>query len=160
MKKVGLSNEKNFTLVDDEFYHALITHKWHCHNVKRKTYYARRSVMKNGVIKTIYMHHIILPPKDGYEIDHKNGNGLDNRRKNLRFVTRSQNHANIGKTLGRSSKFKGVYKDKRINKWVSRIKVNQKNIYLGSFKNEKDAARVYNKYAVKFFGDFSKLNVI
>jgi hypothetical protein len=91
------------------------------------------------------------------QTDHINGNGLDNRRCNLRPVTSQQNRANQRKTRG-TSQFKGVYLRRRERNWEAAIKVNRRRIYLGTFSSEVEAARAYDAAARHHFGEFAALN--
>lgn len=105
--------------------------------------------------KTLLMHRLIMGfPK---EIDHINGNGLDNRRKNLRIVTRMQNTWNMKKTHG-SGRFIGVCFCKRRNKWIARAMIRAKHYYLGAFSSEIDAARVRDKWVKENKGEYGRLN--
>lgn len=104
------------------------------------------------------MHRAILGAKKGEESDHRNCNGLDNRRANLRLCTTSQNQMNRRKQDGCTSNFKGVFWDKERRKWLSRIHYKGKQIHLGRFYIEKDAAHAYNQAATKFFGEFARPN--
>jgi len=140
------------TLVDDEDYDKLLEYSWHVHR-GRNTRYAVRSSHN----KTIRMHREILRVSPDERIDHINRNGLDNRRCNLRVCTRSQNHQNM-LMPPHSSRFKGVSWNKWTEKWESRIKANGKNIFLGRFDDEQEAARAYNEAALKYFGEFALVN--
>lgn len=92
-----------------------------------------------GKVQTL--HSLILGKMDGKEIDHKNGNKLDNRRENLHFVTHQQNIWNMGLSKRNKSGIKGVSFDRRISKWVARISLNGKSIHLGSFSTSTEARR-------------------
>lgn len=105
------------------------------------------------------MHNLVMGSKEGLIVDHVNGNGCDNRKENLRFCTESDNCKNRHNTWGKSI-YKGVSWEKRYHTWISRIYVNHKSIYLGSFKDEIDAAKVYNKAAAEYFGEFARLNEV
>ncbi len=94
------------------------------------------------------------------DVDHINGNRLDNRKCNLRLATRSQNLQNSRKRTGCSSRFKGVNWLGQNKRWRARIKVFGKEIALGCFISELEAAEAYNKAAKEHFGDFAKLNEI
>lgn len=102
---------------------------------------------------------------DGTEVDHINSNPLDNRKSNLRIVTRQQNNWNASKTkvknnIKTSSKYKGVYWAGNDNKWRVEITKDCKRYRMGYFKNEEDAARAYNLKASELFGEYAKLNEI
>jgi hypothetical protein len=97
------------------------------------------------------------PPK-GKEVDHINGDSLDNRRKNLRICTHSENCQNRKKRLDNTSGFKGVYWSKRSNKWVANIQIKSKRIYLGGFISKIKAAEAYQKANIKYHGKFSRIS--
>lgn len=109
--------------------------------------------------KIIRMHRIILGINDPkIFIDHRNGNPLDNRRKNLRIANINQN--NWHKQTKSASGFKNVYPVPNSLKWYTKIMINKKNIYLGSYISKEEAARVYNKAARKYHKEFASLNII
>ncbi len=139
-------------LVDDEDYATLSTFKWY-HVKNRTTVYAYTRV--HG--KQTPMHAMLVS-----KADHKNHNGLDNRRHNLRLTDgQSQNLMNMTKTTSpTSSKYKGVCWHKAAKKWMASIKLHQKPIYIGLFTQERDAAEAYNKSAQHLFGEFANLNVL
>jgi hypothetical protein len=154
MKQIPLTKGK-FTIVDDEDYEELSKYSW-CLSTSG---YAR-GVYKG---KAIQMHRVINNTPIGMGTDHINWDRLDNRRSNLRTASRSQNQANIKKPRrhkGVTSQYKGVCWYKNLNKWLSSIMVDQKRIYLGYFENEGDAAKAYNKNALKYFGEFAYQNII
>jgi hypothetical protein len=132
-------------LVDDEDFGELSKHKWHIDNKG----YARREAGK----KHIFMHKEILRTRDGLWRDHINGNRLDNRKCNLRFVTAQQNAQNRSKGKSGSSQYKGVIREQ--NKyWRAKIK----QIWLGYFKTEEDAAQAYDEAAKEKYGEYARLN--
>ena len=133
MKKIKLTQGK-YALVDDEDYKNLSKHKWYFSHG-----YAIRDTSINGRRKRIYMHMAIIPQKTGLVTDHINMNSLDNRKCNLRIVTRSVNQINRGLQSNNTSGYKGVTWNKKSNKWQAQIKLNGKHILLGYFKNIKDA---------------------
>ena len=99
-----------------------------------------------------------LKENDGIHTDHKNGNGLDNQKHNLRTCSQAQNNRNAKKRENCSSKYKGVYWDKKNKKWRARIYLNKKEICLGRYKNEIDAAKAYDEKAKELFGEFAQPN--
>lgn len=151
MKEIQLTQGK-VALVDDADYEWLNQFKWYALLLSDKYWYARRS--KRPVV---LMHRLILNPPEGMDSDHINRNGLDNRRSNLRVCTRSQNqHNSISK--GGKSKYKGVYLFN--GKWGARIMSNYNNTFLGCFNSEIEAAEAYNRAAIKYHGEFARLNEI
>lgn len=103
------------------------------------------------------MHRQILCAKKNQIIDHIDGNGFNNQRKNLRFCLPSDNSRNIHAKRG-AQPYHGIYWDKRYSKWDVRIKVNNKSIFIGSFKLAIDAALARDYAAVKYHGEFAFLN--
>lgn len=108
--------------------------------------------------KLIYMHRLIMGTAPGLETDHRNHDGLDNCRSNLRAATPSQNRANIRKRSGCLSRFKGVSWDKTRGKWQAKIKVDGVHRNLGRFVDEALAARAYDVAALAAWGEFATLN--
>ena len=106
-----------------------------------------------------HMHQLIMKTPKGMMTDHINHNTLDNRRENLRVVTRSQNMRNQKSTCG-TSRYKGVYWRKDVNKWRAQITLDRKRVSLGFYEKEDDAALAYNAAAVQNYGDSACLNVI
>lgn len=116
--------------------------------------------IKNLVMNKMKGQKIIFShTSDGWGTPQKLFDGLDNRRCNLRIVTRSQNHMNRRKALGFTSGFKGVFWVKRVGKWGASIGINYKDIHLGYFSSEIDAAHAYDKAAYENYGDFAILNL-
>jgi hypothetical protein len=105
------------------------------------------------------MHRQIIGANATFEVDHINNNSLDNRRENLRVCTRQQNMFNCSKRSGTSSKYKGVHFHRKANKWQATISVDHKIIYLGLYSTEMEACLVRDRAAVKYHGDFAKLNI-
>jgi len=160
MKKIPLTQGK-FALVDDGDYGDLSGYTWYAAK-NRNTYYAQRSKTISGKPKVIKMHRVIMGLHfgDGKQIDHINGNGLDNQRANLRFCTNQENLRNQKATKNCSSQFKGVNFHKKAMKWQARICVNNKDKHLGSFDTEIEAAKAYNEAAKELFGDYALCNAI
>ena len=146
MKGIKLTQNK-IALVDDEDYKLVSERKWFFEHGYARSDYKR---------KRLYMHRFILGIEGKEVIDHKNGDGLDNRRDNLRVCTRSQNRRNSKPNKNTSSVYKGVFKSR--NKWNASITVKYKIIRLGTFKSEIEAAVAYDKAAINFFGEFAYKN--
>ncbi len=149
LKIIPLNNGR-FAIVNAADYEKLMQHKWF---VKISPEYAVRK--EKG--KTIYMHNEIMEPPSGYIVDHIDHRSLNNSRSNLRLATKSQNCCNQKKKGGRTSKYKGVYRDKR-GHWRAKINFDGKTICLGRYKNEIDAAKAYDKAAKELHGEFAVLN--
>lgn len=156
MKFIELTKGKT-TTVDDEDYNYLNSFNWHY-----STGYAmRQPPRKKGKRTPILMHREITNCPKEKEVDHINGDKLDNRKKNLRICTRSNNGKNQSiQNRQKSSIYKGVSLIKSTLKWRASIKINGKQFNLGHFHTEKDAAIAYNNAAIKYFKEYSKLNVI
>jgi HNH endonuclease/AP2 domain len=145
-------------LIDDEDFERLNQYKWGL--VKSKTgSYAARGTRSNGVYRKILMHKELLPCLDKKLIvDHINGNKLDNRKQNLRIVTRSQNLQNSKKRNDSNNKYKGVRKQYK-DKYCARIQIDKNTrLYLGYFNSEIEAAKAYDEAAKKYFGEYAQLN--
>ncbi len=152
MIEIPLSQGK-VAIIDDKDAPLVRQYKWYAHK-DHKTYYASRGVQINGSRYTVLMHRVILGLKKGEITDHINGNGLDNRRGNLRKCTKNGNQRNVHARWGRS-KYRGIYWS---NGWVAQIKVNKKRIYLGVYAEELSAAKAYDKAAVKYHGEYANIN--
>ena len=90
--------------------------------------------------------------------DHINGNGLDNRRENLRICTHAENQRNSRSARGSSSQYKGISWNKRDKRWYSHIRIDDKQQHLGVFTSEVKAAKAYDAAALKHWGRFAKPN--
>lgn len=145
-KLIPLTKGK-FTKVSNEDFDSLKNIPWVC------THYSYATNRAKGL-----MHRYILRVKDYEEIDHINRDGLDNRRENLRIVTSSENSSNMGKIKGTSSKYIGVYWDKKRRKWTAEVKKNYKKYYVGRYDCEEEAGRARDKKAKELFGEYVNLN--
>ena len=156
MKEIELS--RGFvTTVDNEDYADLIRWKWYAWTPREGLTYAIRSVKKaNGKQgNPVRMHRYLVDAPDGMQVDHKNGNCLDNRRSNLRICTSTQNQRNQHKIYG-AVPYKGVRKNG--NGYEARLRYNKKLIGLGTYKDPENAAIAYDKAAVKYFGEYACIN--
>jgi len=159
-RRIPLTQGK-YAIVDVGDFEGLSKYKWHV-VYGRYTFYAER-VIRVGVEKqrvAIKMHREIIDVCAGKFVDHINHNGLDNRRANLRPATRTENNRNRRKGKKRTfgSKYKGVTWYKNGKLWAVRIRVICKSKFMGSFKNEIEAAKVYDGAAKKYHGEFASLN--
>lgn len=142
-------------VVDADDAERIGAHKWLAIPSKN-TAYAGRFQGK----RLILMHRAISDAVDGVLVDHEDGNGLNNRRKNLRHCDHQHNLFNRRKLAAASSQYKGVSWHKGSRRWAANITAHNKLLYLGSFDVEEAAALAYNRAAVRYFGDFARLNEI
>ena len=144
--------------IDTEVYDLIKGHRWSAYKaIAGKTYYAKTAIRKpDGQQTTIYIQHFVLP--DAKEIDHKDGNGLNNRKENLRSATHSQNMMNRKKINNTTSRFIGVHWREDVKKFRAYISINKKRVDLGHFKDEVEAAKRYDEKAKELHGEFAQLN--
>lgn len=158
MKVINLT--KGFTaIVDDCDYEIVSKFKWRA-LVCQHTIYAYGRIKINKEIIPILMHRFILGlgNDDVFEVDHINGNGLDNRRLNLRPCTSQQNKRNMKRRSDNTSGFKGVTWNIERKRWISQIGINGTTKRIGRFKNKIEAANAYDKKAKEIFGEFARPN--
>ena len=157
MKEIPLS-QGMVALVDDEDYEDLMQFKWCAFRVGN-AFYAMRRAYRNGKWTSERLHRRIMNAQPGESVDHINHNGLDCRRENLRLCAHSENLCNqVKQKRETSSRFKGACWNKRNGKWMSVIKRNGKQVYLGYFATDEEAARAYDEAAKRLFGEFALLN--
>jgi hypothetical protein len=154
-------NDKKFgrveALCDKEDYELVKDYRW---NITMHGY-IRTAIRIEGRQKILFLHRVILNCPEGFYSDHINRDRRDCRRKNLRICNKLENNRNLSKTKSKtSSRYKGVYWSSQAKRWVSSITVNYACLWIGSFKNEDDAAKAYNEAAIKHFGEFAALNEI
>ena len=119
--------------------------------------YVRRGVRVGGRQHDVVIHRQLMLPDPGQDVDHINGDKLDNRRANLRLCTRKENVQSRRKFRG-TSQYKGVMWDKRNSKWTAKLTTGGKQFYLGLFCEEADAARAYDAKARELYGRFARPN--
>lgn len=163
MRQIPIYRKKEvvaYAQVSDEDYEYLNQFRWGVKRYKNLEY-VRRGSRKNGEEKRYQMHRVVLERVlnrtllSSEQVDHKDGSGLNNQRGNVRLATRSQNQMNKGKrTTPSQSQFKGVTWHKRSRKWYAQIRLDQKQIYIGMFNSEEDAAQAYKDKAKELFGEF------
>lgn len=143
-------------LIDDADLPTVSGHFWRAELREGRTPYAitNRPGTKNGILK---MHRLLMNAPDGVLVDHINGNGLDNRRENLRLCDHLGNSRNAKAIVG-SSRFKGVHFNACNGRWEARIRQNGRQKCLGYYDSEEEAARVYDAAAAIEFGEFARFN--
>jgi len=162
MKYIELSKKGKYkglyrTIVDDENYEELNKYNWSAlvNPSRSNTQYARRTKPNSGG-KLIMMHRVVINCPDGFYVDHINGDGLDNRKENLRICTDGQNKMNRIPLKNTKSKYKGVLCNEKCIS--AAININGKKKHLGTFKTEEEAAKAYDEAAKIHHGGFAYLN--
>ena len=159
-KEISLGRGK-VAVVDDDDFEWLSKWKWYAH-ASRNTWYARTTWFPPDADRrtTVIMHRLIIGASLGQMVDHRDRNGLNNQRSNLRFATRSQNKANAAKLKVGASRFKGVrfYGRNPIKPWTARVGFGKQRLHLPYFKTETEAALAYDAAARKLFGEYARLN--
>lgn len=144
-------------LLDDKDWSLVNKYRWYVNKVNN-SFYAQTNIHKNGNNTILRMHNLIMNVENGNIVDHRDGNGLDNRRFNLRLATQKQNLMNRGKTILNTSGFKGVSWHKGTQKWQTNISVNGKTKCIGVFDDPVKAAKAYDFWAIDLHGEFAKTN--
>ncbi len=138
-------------IIDLDDYEKVKDKKW-CLDMHRGGYASDRNET---------LHSFLFKAKSqGLYIDHINGNRLDNRKTNIRLCTQMQNTYNRGLASNSSSGYKGVSWHSRIKKWQTRIGFNHKRKHLGYYNTKKEAALAYNEAAIKYYGEFARINEV
>ena len=149
---VQLYNSPHSVTIDDEDFPLISQFNWYFnpegYALTRKTIDGKRT--------TIWMHRLIMGAQKGEKIDHKDGNGLNNHRENLRFASAGENMYNRRKNKNTSSQYKGV--SRKINRWVASLNYKREKVYIGLFISEEDAARAYDEKARELYGEFANTN--
>jgi len=172
MKKIIINSPtygKHIVFVDDKDYLFLVKFTWNVRKVKHTFYALRWDKMIKGERKRLIMHRVIMGVTDSkIFVDHKDHNGLNNQKNNLRPCTPRQNVHNRVSTSGTSSKYLGVSLNvnkrnrKEYKYWVVNFMVNGKSTHVGNFPFTKNgeilAAKRYDEYAKKYYGEFANLN--
>lgn len=142
---VAVIDAKDVPLVKDWNWHAF---------PNRDTFYAKRI---NGK-KLLSMHEVLMLPPHGYHIDHRDRDGLNNKRGNLRLATAQQNACNRKLRIDSGTGYKGVSQDNRTKRYRATISAKKTRMNLGSFSTAEEAALAYDKGAKKYHGEFARLN--
>jgi hypothetical protein len=144
-----------FSLIDVEDLERVSLHKWWARSRRTiaPTFYAVTKI--EG--KSTYLHRFVMGAPRGIQVDHRNLDPLDCRKENLRLATHSQNCQNRNSSQAAPAGFKGVIPTES-GRFASRIELNNKKIWLGTFSTAEQAARAYDAKARELFGDFARLN--
>jgi hypothetical protein len=149
--RVFLAKDKS-SVIDSESWELVSLFPWWAINSSGRLYaisYQRPAIL---------MHRLLLDCPDDLFVDHKNGDGLDNRMQNLRICTHAENMRNRKRCSNCSSRFKGVHWDSHEKKWRAKIGLDGRYVRLGRFNSETQAALAYDKAARQFHGEFARVN--
>jgi hypothetical protein len=158
MKEIKLTQGK-VALVDDDDFERLNQFKWHA-SKEGNNFYAKRTPCVNKIKKVIIMHREIINALPGEDVDHKDGNSLNNLRENLRLCNQAENVRNSKIRKDNISGYRGVSLFTKRNKFQAIIHFKKKSFWLGYFSSPIDAAIAYNQAAIQHFGEFARLNKI
>lgn len=146
----------SFSKIDVQDVTKVMRHLWYLYREPRT---GRKYAVREEQGVTVRLHRWLLGASDSEDVDHMNGDGLDNRRENLRKATASQNTYNARKRSPGTSKYKGVTRDANGRMtWRARIRVDRRLIHLGRFDTEEEAALAYDAAARRHFGTFACVN--
>lgn len=155
MRRIELTANR-FALVDDEDYERVNQFLWQA-QVRPNNCYARRGKMIKGKRVNIWLHRFVLGiTDDSIRVDHKNGNGLDCQKHNLREATKQQNALNTDVIVREDVPYRGVGKHGK--RWRARTCDNGLYIHLGTYDTQEQAAQAYDDYYKTHNQDFAKLN--
>lgn len=146
-------------VVDEALLEWLSWWKWYAYK-DVNTFYAGTMVRSDKRDRRVSMHRLILNASPNMEVDHRDGNGLCNRVCNIRVCTSKENGRNRIHLRNNTSGYKGVNWNCGHQKWLARIMVDWKSVSLGYFDDVKEAAKAYNEAAIKYHGEFARLNTI
>ena len=141
-------------IVDDEDAAMVSALRWNLIFHQGERIYA----ISNSATGSVLMHRLLMQCQDGLEVDHRNGDGLDNRRENLRVCTHAENMQNRAQHRNNTSGVTGVYWHRHRNKWAVQLRVNGKKVSLGHFSEMEEAKRVRDDAARRYHGEFARLN--
>ena len=159
---IPLTRDK-VAIIDADSLPIIAGYRWYAakpkaHHGNRRTWYAQAIARVDGKSTTVLMHRLIIGAEKGEKVDHKNGNGLDNRRDNLRLATSSQNTANTPPPATNTSGYKGVHFHRRNKTWEASVVFEGARRHLGKFESPEDAARAYDAAAIEIWGEYAWTN--
>lgn len=137
--------------VDEEDVHIVNGHGWCLHNSSKNGRFYFQANVKG---KRVLLHRMIMNAPKGQDLDHADGNTLNNRKRNLRFSTTSQNLFNRGKQRNNTSGFKGVTRNHK--RWMAQMEHMGKLIYLGTYDTPMEAGEAYKVAAIRIAGEFAR----
>lgn len=162
MVEIPLTQGK-VALIDDEDAERVMQWKWTAMQIRHgNAWYARRAIFLSKKTrpktKTILLHRFLVNAPEGVQVDHRNRNGLDNRKENLRLATNAQNHQNMVSIKRSETGYRGVGYDKKRCRFYAKIRAFNVSVSLGWFDDAISAARLYDLAARKFHREFATLN--
>lgn len=152
---IKLTNSKLFAIIDEDDYLLIAAYDWWLRKDEFRNY-----VQTKIGRDSICIHQLILPAKQGFIIDHKDHNGLNNQRNNLRYATQEQNSFNRRMRLDNSSGYKGVSWAETSKKWRVQLQAGGTKRNGGLHNTKEEAALAYNKLAIRYFGEYATLNIL
>jgi hypothetical protein len=152
MAIIKAANNRFDILIDDEDAALLSQYRWRVHKYGRRLWYATM----HATGETVYMHRLIMAPTQDQEVDHIDGNGLNNHRGNLRCCSHAENIRNRVKRKDSLNPYKGVYPNGR--KWSARLHIDGRFRRLGNFETPEEAARCYDRAIVEQHGEYARRN--
>jgi hypothetical protein len=155
--RVSLGGERH-AVIDESDAELILVHKWWARRSFNTWYACARIGGDDGVRRLIDMHRLIMGKPPATMVDHRDGDGLNNRRSNLRLCTPSQNQQNRRRDARNTSGYRGVTYHKQVGKWQAQLMHEGRMHYLGVFCDPRDAALAYDAMAIERFGDFANLN--
>lgn len=159
MKELNLTQRK-IALVDDEDYEKVRYFRWYAYyDPAMRSFIPQRNITEeDGTRRTIYLHRFVMNAPKGSVVDHIDHDTLNCQKSNLRICTHAQNMLNRRVYKNNKTGFKGVEWRPEKNKFVARIRADNKKIHLGYFTDKVEAAKAYNTAAIKYHGEFANLN--
>lgn len=147
-----------FSAIDARDLHLVTGRLWRATLIHGQVYATTYEPRADGTRKTAYLHRLILDAPEGREVDHKDGDTLNNVRSNLRLALHSDNMRNKKLPTTNTSGYKGVTRIHRRNPWVASIGFNGRHRHIGTFASAEEAARAYDDKARELFGEFARVN--